>query len=424
MNPLIQLKNATLVFFVALACFGLPPSSRAVTPPPDGGYPNQNTAEGTNALFSLTSGVNNTANGFDALFSNTTGNDNTAIGFNALLSNTIGGGNTATGAAALQSNTTGILNTANGVSTLQNNTSGSNNTATGALALVNNTTGSANTASGFFALLSNRTGNDNTATGDSALQSNTTGHNNTATGVLALALNTTGNNNTATGPGALINNTTGNNNTAGGVRVLFNNTTGSHNIALGFNAGVNLTTGNSNIDIGNAGMAGDAETIRIGVLGTQTRTFVAGISGSPITGTSVVVNSNGHLGTVASSQRFKDDIKPMGKASEAILALKPVTFHYKKQVDPEGIPQFGLVAEDVVKVNPDLVVRDSKGEVYTVRYEALNAMLLNEFLKEHRKNEEQEAGIARQQKQIEALTAGLQKVNAQLEGASPHRKRS
>ncbi len=162
--------------------------------------------------------------------------------------------------------------------------------------------------------------------------------------------------------------------------MLFNNTTGSHNIALGFNAGVNLTTGNSNIDIGNAGMAGDAETIRIGVLGTQTRTFVAGISGSPITGTSVVVNSNGHLGTVASSQRFKDDIKPMGKASEAILALKPVTFHYKKQVDPEGIPQFGLVAEDVVKVNPDLVVRDSKGEVYTVRYEALNAMLLNEFL--------------------------------------------
>src|SRR6266480_2653668 len=381
MNPLIQLKNATLVFFVALACFGLPPSSRAVTPPPDGGYPNQNTAEGTNALFSLTSGVNNTANGFDALFSNTTG----------------------------------IHNTANGVSTLQNNTSGSNNTATGALALVNNTTGSANTASGFFALLSNRTGNDNTATGDSALQSNTTGHNNTATGVLALALNTTGNNNTATGPGALINNTTGNNNTAGGVRVLFNNTTGSHNIALGFNAGVNLTTGNSNIDIGNLGVGAESATISIGVQGTQTRSFVAGISGSPITGTSVVVSSFGRLGTVASSQRFKHDIRSMDKASEAILALKPVTFHYKKEVDPDGIPQFGLVAEQVEKVNPDLVARDEQGKVYTVRYEAVNAMLLNEFLKEHRKVEELEGIVTSLAATVKEQAAQIQKVSAQLD---------
>jgi hypothetical protein len=186
---------------------------------------------------------------------------------------------------------------------------------------------------------------------------------------------------------------------------------------LGFNAGLNLTTGDRNIDIGNPGSAGDAGTIRIGIQGTQTRTFVAGISGSPGIGTSVVVHTNGRLGTVASSQRFKNDIKPMDKASEAILALKPVTFHYKKEVDPDGIPQFGLVAEEVEKVNPDLVTRDAKGKVYTVRYEAVNAMLLNEFLKEHRKNEEQEATIARQQKQIEALTAGLQRVSAQIEAS-------
>jgi len=221
-----------------------------------------------------------------------------------------------------------------------------------------------NTATGDSALLHNTTGNDNTATGVAALQSNTTGDSNTATGVAALALNTTGNNNTANGDGALFDNTTGVNNTASGVQALqnnttgsfntangyqalFSNTTGSRNIALGSSAGSSLITGNNNIDIGNAGFAGDARTIRIGVGGIHTRTFVAGINGSPITGTSVVVNGSGRLGTVASSQRFKDDIKPMDKASEAILALKPVTFHYKKEVDPDGIPQFGLVAEQV-----------------------------------------------------------------------------
>jgi hypothetical protein len=217
-----------------------------------------------------------------------------------------------------------------------------------------------------------------------------------------------------------------------GGNALFNNR-GSNNIALGPNAGVNLTAGNNNIDIGNAGVAGEASTVRIGIQGTQTRTFVAGISGSPIAGTSVVVGNLGRLGTVASSQRFKDDIKPMDKASEAIHALRPVTFRYKQELDAEGIPQFGLVAEDVEKVNPDLVIRDPDGKAYTVRYEAVNAMLLNEFLKEHRKVEQQECKIreqertitqlkkdlqataANQQKQIQALSAGLQKVSAQLE---------
>jgi hypothetical protein len=218
-----------------------------------------------------------------------------------------------------------------------------------------------------------------------ALRNATTANNNTATGSGALLNDTTGENNTATGLNALFRNTTGTNNTATGAGALFNNATGSGNIALGVNAGVNVTTGDRNIDIGNAGVSGDAETIRIGVQGTQTRTFVAGISGSPITGTSVVVNINGRLGTVASSQRFKNDIKRMDKASEAILALKPVTFRYKEEIDPDGVPQFGLIAEQVEKVNPDLVVQDAEDKVTTVRYDAVNAMLLNEFLKEHRK---------------------------------------
>jgi len=231
-------------------------------------------------------------------------------------------------------------------------------------------------------------------------------------------------------------NNTGNNNTANGAFALLSNT-GSNNIGLGNNAGVNLTTGDNNIDIGNAGVAGDASKIRIGKVGTQTATFVAGISGATVTGTAVVVNGAGQLGVAPSSQRFKEAIKPMDKASEAILALKPVTFHYKHALDPDGIPQFGLVAEEVEKVNPGLVTRDAEGKVFTVRYDAVNAMLLNEFLKEHRTVQELkstvakqeatiaqqqkkfEAKIAHQQKQIEALTAGLQKVSAQLEVSKP-----
>ena len=208
---------------------------------------------------------------------------------------------------------------------------------------------------------------------------------------------------------------------------LFNNTTGNNNIALGLSAGVNLTTGNNNIDIGNNGVADESKTIRIGKQGTQRTTFIAGISGATVpTGVAVIVDSRGHLGTTTSSARFKDNIKPMDKASEAILALKPVTFRYKQDLDPRGIPQFGLVAEDVEKVNPDLVARDEQGKPYTVRYEAVSAMLLNEFLKEHRKVEKLEATLAQQQtsfesnyayqqKQIEALATNLEKVSAQLE---------
>src|SRR5437773_745774 len=316
---------------LGLAGLALAPAARALRPPPDGGYPNETTAEGDGALFSLTTGLGNTALGFNTLHANTTGFINTATGHTALLSNT------------------------------------------------------------------------------------------------------TGSRNTATGSDALANNTTGEGNTAKGVDALYSNTTGNNNVALGNSAGGALTTGDRNIDIGNEGVADEANTIRIGTSGDQTRTFIAGISGTAVAGAAVKVNANGQLGVAPSSERFKAEIKPMDKASEAVLALKPVTFRYKHEVDPKGIPQFGLVAEQVAKVNPALVDRDGKGEIYTVRYEAVNAMLLNEFLKEYRTVQQlkstvakQEASFAQQQKEIQVLNASvkeqasqIQKVSTQLEVSKP-----
>ena len=431
MYQLIQLKKTTPLFLVpfVLACFALSPQARAVCQ--EGCNPaNFNTFLGEDALINNTTGVNNTATGFNALNSNTTGFGNTATGLDALFSNTTGTANTANGTLALVSNTTGSNNTANGVNALFSNTEGGFNTANGVQALFSNTTGGLNTANGVSALRSNTTGNSNTANGADALFSNTTGNFNTANGSSALSSNTTGNSNTATGFRALFSDTTGFFNTANGDSALFSNnsgfhntadgfnalafnTTGSVNTALGFAAGSNLTTGSNNIDIGNPGVAAESNTVRIGTQGTQTATYIAGIYQATVAkGVSVVIDSTGHLGTKGSSERFKENIKPMDKASEAVLALKPVSFHYKKELDPEGIPQFGLVAEQVEKVNPDLVARDDQGKVYTVRYEAVNAMLLNELLKAHRQLEEQ-------QKQIEALTAGLQKVSAQVEMSRP-----
>jgi Chaperone of endosialidase len=298
-------------------------------------------------------------------------------------------------------------NTFLGDDALIQDTTGLDNTAIGSLALSSNTTGSYNTATGFQTLLSNTIGTFNTAIGRDALNRNTAGGSNTTIGVEALFSNTTGNSNTAIGVGALLNNN------------------GDNNIALGHNAGANLTTGDNNIDIGNTGATAESGRIRIGTRGTHTATFIAGISGVAGTGSQVIVNSNGKLGVTASSKRYKDAIKPMDKASEAILALKPVIFHYKQEIDPDGIPQFGLVAEDVEKVNPDLVARDEQGKPYTVRYEAVNAMLLNEFLKEHRKveeqariNQKQEATIAGLKSALEKQTAQLQEVSERLEAAS------
>jgi hypothetical protein len=331
-------------------------------------------------------------------------------------------GNTFLGDSALVNNTAGIQNTAIGLDVLSSNTTGENNTATGEVALSGNMTGSFNTANGAAALRDNN-GDDNTATGVLALQFNTSGSFNTATAFQALNFNTTGNYNTATGFEAMRNNTTGSDNTATGRAALSGNTTGSTNIALGFTAGQNLTTGDNNVDIGNVGVAAESNTIRIGTQGTQTRTFIAGIYPVCITGVPVGVNASGQLGIHCSSARCKEAIKPMDKASEAIFSLQPVTFRYKKALDPEALPQFGLVAEQVAKVDPDLVARDADGKPFTVRYDEVNVMLLNEFLKEHRTVEQLkkdfESKLAEQQRQIKALTSGLEKVSAQLEASRP-----
>jgi trimeric autotransporter adhesin len=394
--------RALLLIPLALACFALSPTARAVC---EEGCDtvNLNTFLGEDALTNDTTGHQNTAIGYKALYSNTLGSQNTAIGAYSLFTAPVGNSNTAIGNAALFNDTFGVNNVAIGASALYYNTTGYQNTATGTLALRTNTTGYNNTANGYF-----------------ALQSNTTGNSNAATGFFALVNNSTGNNNTADGFNALYGNTTGGNNTATGHDALLNNRTGSFNIALGAEAGGNLTTGSNNIDIANRGVAGEADTIRIGTRERHTNTFIAGINGVTVAGgVGVLIDSKGQLGTVVSSERFKDEVKPMDRASEAILALRPVTFRYKHELDPDGIPQFGLVAEDVEKVNPALVARDAEGKAFTVRYEAVNAMLLNEFLKEHHQVQDLKTIVARQQKQIEVLTAGLQKVSTQIEASKP-----
>jgi len=348
-----------------LVCIGPLAKVEGVSPPPDGDYPGGNTAEGQEALFSLTTGIYNTALGWLSLESVTTGSLNTGVGAGTLVFNTADG-NTATGAGALLSNTSGFGNTANGSFALASNDTGNRNTAVGREALSSDTTGSSNTAIGWNALLNNATGNNNTAVGREAL------------------LSTTGESNVAIGRGALANSVSGN-----------------LNVAVGTDAGSSVTTAHEVIAIGHTGADVSNTTWIDNIYGVTTQ------SG---TTAPVVVSNNGQLGTVASSERFKKDIASMEKVSEAVLSLRPVTFHYRS--DAKETAQFGLVAEEVAKVNPALVLPDKEGKPYTVRYEAVNAMLLNEFLKEHRKVEQLE-------KQIEALNAGLQKVSAQLEVSKP-----
>jgi len=385
MNPLIQSKTELVLpvlIALTLGCFGVSPTARAVDPPPDGGYPNFNTAEGEDALFSLTIGDNNTAVGFHALFSDITGQSNTAVGSNALAANNFGSLNTAVGFDALVDNNRGESNTAVGWSALQLNTGGRANTAIGADAMPNNTSGDANIAVGVDALRDNSTGTRNTAIGTESLKKNN----------------------------------------------------GFDNVGLGYEAGMNISTGSFNICIGNPGVTSDTNMIRIGTNGVHTRTVIAGINGVTVpNGVGVIIDNNGKLGTIVSSARYKEAIKPMDKASEAILSLQPVTFRYKKELDPDAIPQFGLVAEDVAKVNPNLVARDDEGKPYSVRYEAVNAMLLNEFLKEHRKVETLEANLAqvekdararaaKQQSEIDSLAAALKAQAAQIQKVSDQLK--
>jgi hypothetical protein len=443
-------KNIISVLLL-FGCFAFFHEARAVSPTPDGGYPGGNTAEGQSALLSLSTGIYNTAVGVFALESDSEGKFNTATGAGTLLVNT-SDENTATGAGALLSNTTGGPNTANGAFALFSNMTGNNNNAFGFEALFSNTTGPFNNAFGNGALASNTTGDRNTAVGEGALLANTTGSQNIAVGVSALRNNTTGHDNiaigqdassqsqggqfntavgadalvfntadqnTAIGAAALGSNTAGNFNTAAGAGALFNNSTGIDNVALGISAGFNATTGSNNVYVG-AGVGG--------VAGESNACYIASIFGQTSNGLPVLIDSNNKLGTNVSSRRFKQNIKPMEKTSEAILALKPVTFHYKS--DKTNTPQFGLIAEEVAAVNPDLVVRDKEGKPYSVRYDQVNAMLLNEFLKEHREVQELQATVAQQQKsfqsklkaqekQIAVLTSNLRKIDAQFELSKP-----
>jgi hypothetical protein len=478
MHPLIQLQKAIPTFVVSfvIACFAFSSTAQAVSPPPDGGYPGGNTAEGTAALRDLTTGTFNTAVGnfsltlntegnsntgvgSSALRNNTTGTDNTAVGADALNRNISGGGNTANGSEALKGNTTGTGNTAVGAGALLSNTEGIFNTAIGSLALTSNigngeidpeeSEGNLNTAVGSAALLANTTGTGNTAVGAGALGSNDNGDSNTAVGVQALNENIEGFDNTAVGTNALQVNTEGFGNTAVGNlalnslngveegegsfntaigdNALANTTTGDGNVAVGQTAGFSVTTGTFNTFVG-AG-AGDKVSTASGVIcigesvdgaNISHTCFIGNIFGKGVAnGAAVMISENGRLGTTTSSRRFKDEIKPMEKASETLFALKPVTFRYKKEIDSAGIAQFGLVAEEVEKVNPDLVVRDKEGKPYSVRYEQVNAMLLNEFLKEHREVQELKTTVAQQRKDFEEavahLTTQVQKVSAQLE---------
>jgi len=440
MNSLIQFKTTvvSLVITVLLSCFGLLSRAQAVSPPPDGGYPGGNTAEGDNALFNLSpqDGAFNTAIGFYALFANMTGSFNTAVGAGALDLNT-SHNNTAVGAAALLLNTTGDGNTATGAAALLQNTTGRGNTATGGAALFSNTNGAGNTAVGALALFSNvggpmeGDGSLNTAVGVEALTENTTGFSNTAVGggsagngvFAALGSNTTGNGNTAVGKGALGANAIGSRNTAIGSGALGNlappvaspspsatptpSQQGNGNVAVGAAAGSGVTVANNVICIGEFVRGADvSDTTYIGNINTTAQPIVMGVDGVTVDLTT------GKLGHGVSSRRFKEQIKPMDEASTALYALKPVTFHYKKAIDPTQTLDFGLIAEEVAAVNPELAVRDREGKISDYRHDAVNAMLLNEFLKEHQKVEQLE-------KQVEKLTAGLEKVSAQLEVSKP-----
>jgi len=354
MNTRIQ----SILIVLTLLFSGLLPKAQAVVPPPDGGYPGFNTAEGQNALFSLTTGAANTAVGWRSLFSDTTGSFNTGVGAGALL-----------------------LNTAD------------ENTGFGAATLLFNSTGTLNTAVGSAALLSNTMGNFNTATGHEALRSNTTGDGNTASGDRALSTNTEGISNTAIGFEALIFNDVGNDNTA-----------------LGTTAGRDIT-GSGNVCIGEGmyGEAGVSDRTYIRNVHTLTQSFSAGVNDYV-----TVRLSDGRLGhtAVVSSQRYKQDIQPLAGASEGLYALKPVSFRLKKEFDATQALGFGLIAEEVEKVDPALVYRNDKGQVESVRYEMVNAMLLNEFLKEHHKVEKLEATVAE-------FAAELRRVKAQVQTISP-----
>jgi hypothetical protein len=372
----------------------------------------QNTASGFEALFSNTSGYYNTASGSQALYFNTTGNSNTAYGLTALYTNTTGSDNTASGYQALYYNTTGSSNTASGERALFSNTTGHYSTASGLNALYSNTTGGSNTASGYQALYGNTTGSANTSSGLQAMFSNTTGYNNTASGYQALYSNTTATNNTAYGLSALYSNTTGSYNAALGEYALGANTTGERNTALGVFAGYSITTGNYNVDIANNGTSSDSGIIRIGTAGSQTSTYIAGITGVTVSGAAVIVNSNGQLGVASSSIKYKEDVQDLGDdTDDALMQLRPVSFRYKGATPI----QYGLIAEEVDQIIPSLVARDSNGDPMSVKYHELPALLLSKIQRQQKALDDQRKFETSQS----ALIEGLEKRLAELASRLP-----
>jgi uncharacterized coiled-coil protein SlyX len=474
------MKNQKIMFtsvLLALACFAVSSAALAAprptptpTPTPtatprlgeDRGN-NNSAAENVDALNISTTGQYNTAHGWHALSANTTGSDNTADGSYALSSNMTGWSNAAVGAYTLQNNTTGSQNIAVGDSALYRNTTGIWNVAVGVGALVDNTTGWSNTGVGGDALSANTTGLENTAMGAAALESNTTGRGNVAVGAAALSYSVVASSqlqgaNTAVGFEALaytgapwVTGSGGDGNTAVGDRALQLNVDGSFNCAFGLlalNADGGATNGIENTAMGDrAGYGlrsgignvyiGEHETARDP--GENYHTYIHNINTTSVSGGSadtVTVDLNtGLLGHLTSSRRHKEEIKSMDDSSETLYRLKPVTYRYKKEIDRNQALDYGLIAEEVAEVDPNLALRDGKGEIESVRYNAINVMLLNEFLKEHKRVEAQQATIgelnsivARQQKGMEILTAQLneqavqiQKVSAQMEMANAPR---
>jgi hypothetical protein len=305
------------------------------------------------------------------------------------------------------------FNTGLGFGALQNNT-GFNNTASGSGALANNTAGLQNTASGSGALGTNTSGNNNTGDGFLALSNNTIGSLNTACGASALFSNIDGNSNTASGATALVSNTTGSGNTASGANALRNNTTGIANIAIGNNAALNVSGSNSNnIHIGSIGLSGDNATIRIGTPGAQSSFFAAGVAGATVSGAQVLVDTTtGQLGVASSSRRFKEDIRDMADASNGLMRLRPVSFRYEKPFADGSKPvQYGLIAEEVAEVYPDLVAHSADGQIETVKYQVLDSMLLNEVQRQQteihgleRQNQDLRERLSRLEAALNALT--------------------
>jgi hypothetical protein len=375
-----------------------------------------NSAFGAGALYNdgyavMQPGSNNTAVGVHALYANTSGNCNSALGLNALANN-IGSNNTASGASAMQGNysyragpTSGNNNTATGVSALRYDLTGSYNSAYGAAALASNSGGSFNTAIGVSAMYGYQ--------GASAFEQSggELGSYNTAIGFQALFNYSGAADNTAVGTSALYTNINGNLNTAVGYGTLFHST-GDYNVAIGYEAGYTLTRGSNNIYIVHPGEPVESGITRIGTPGTQTAVYIAGIENAKITGSAVYVTSSGQLGVLASSERYKTDITPIGTGTEKLQQLRPVSFHLK--TDPKGAVQYGLIAEEVDKVYPELVIRDDKGKIQGVRYDELGPMLLNEMQKQRQKLAAQDQRAASQDEKISQLQEQLTEMHAAL----------